>query len=145
MKMFKYFIILSTILFAQNKEILFIKKMPTRGKAPVYELSIYNDSTAILKGIANLQYIGLYKANIQKNYYKIKNLIDSIQLDTLQGKYNYLLLDYPVTIMKITKNNIEKTVKFKRDAPNNLKNLSKIANDMIKNEKWIKIEEGENK
>jgi hypothetical protein len=47
--------------------------------------------------------------------------------------------------MKITKNNIEKTVKFKRDAPNNLKNLSKIANDMIKNEKWIKIEEGENK
>jgi hypothetical protein len=26
-----------------------------------------------------------------------------------------------------------------------LKNLSKIANDMIKNEKWIKIEEGENK
>lgn len=145
MKMFKYFIILSTILFAQNKEILFIKKMPTRGKAPVYELSIYNDSTAILKGIANLQYIGLYKANIRKNYYKIKNLIDSIQLDTLQEKYNYLLLDYPVTIMKITKNNIEKTVKFKRDAPNNLKNLSKIANDMIKNEKWIKIEEGENK
>jgi len=145
MKMFKYFIILSTILFAQNKEILFIKKMPTRGKAPVYELSIYNDSTAILKGIANLQYIGLYKANIRKNYYKIKNLIDSIQLDTLQEKYNYLLLDYPVTIMKITKNNIEKTVKFKRDAPNNLKNLSKIANNMIKNEKWIKIEEGENK
>lgn len=145
MKMFKYFIILSTILFAQNKEILFIKKMPTRGKAPVYELSIYNDSTAILKGIANLQYIGLYKANIQKNYYKIKNLIDSIQLDTLQEKYNYLLLDYPVTIMKITKNNIEKTVKFKRDAPNNLKNLSKIANDMLKNEKWIKIEEGDNK
>ncbi len=145
MKMFKYFIILSTILFAQNKEILFIKKMPTRGKAPVYELSIYNDSTAILKGIANLQYIGLYKANIQKNYYKIKNLIDSIQLDTLQEKYNYLLLDYPVTIMKITKNNIEKTVKFKRDAPNNLKNLSKIANNMIKNEKWIKLEEGENK
>ncbi|HOP50990.1 MAG TPA: DUF6438 domain-containing protein [Ignavibacteriales bacterium] len=145
MKMFKYFIILSTILFAQNKEILFIKKMPTRGKAPVYELSIYNDSTAILKGIANLQYIGLYKANIQKNYYKIKNLIDSIQLDTLQEKYNYLLLDYPVTIMKITKNNIEKTVKFKRDAPNNLKNISKIANNMIKNEKWIKIEEGENK
>ena len=145
MKMFKYFIILSTILFAQNKEILFIKKMPTRGKAPVYELSIYNDSTAILKGIANLQYIGLYKANIQKNYYKIKNLIDSIQLDTLQEKYNYLLLDYPETIMKITKNNIEKTVKFKRDAPNNLKNISKIANNMIKNEKWIKIEEGENK
>jgi len=145
MKMFKYFIILSTILFAQNKEILFIKKMPTRGKAPVYELSIYNDSTAILKGIANLQYIGLYKANIRKNYYKIKNLIDSIQLDTLQEKYNYLLLDYPVTIMKITKNNIEKTVKFKRDAPNNLKNLSKIANNMIKNEKWIKLEEGENK
>lgn len=143
--MFKYFIILSTILFAQNKEILFIKKMPTRGKAPVYELSIYNDSTAILKGIANLQYIGLYKANIRKNYYKIKNLIDSIQLDTLQEKYNYLLLDYPVTIMKITKNNIEKTVKFKRDAPNNLKNLSKIANNMIKNEKWIKLEEGENK
>lgn len=123
-----------------SNEIINLKKFATRGKSPVFQISIFDDSTAILNGTANIEYIGEYKANIKKHYADLILMLDKINIDTLQEKYNFKIMDYPVTKITFHYKGKNKTTSFKREVPAEVKKLSDfIINQIIKNSEWEKI------
>ena len=79
-------IMCSNILIAE--ELITVKRFATRGKSPVFEIKIFNDSTAILNGYSNIEYIGKHKTRIINYYDTLITLLDKLDLDTLKEKYN---------------------------------------------------------
>ncbi len=128
----------SSLIFAE--ELISIKRFATRGKSPVFEMKIFNDSTAILIGFSNIEYIGQHKAKISTFYDTLLSLLDKVNLDTLKEKYNLKIMDYPTTKITINHKGIKKTVTFKREVPEEVKKLNLfIFNDIIKKTNLKKI------
>ncbi len=128
----------SNILIAE--ELITVKRFATRGKSPVFEIKIFNDSTAILNGYSNIEYIGKHKTRIINYYDTLITLLDKLDLDTLKEKYNLKIMDYPTTKITFNYKGIKKTVTFKREVPEEVKKINHfIINEIIKKANWEKI------
>lgn len=131
-------IMCSNILIAE--ELITVKRFATRGKSPVFEIKIFNDSTAILNGYSNIEYIGKHKTRIINYYDTLITLLDKLDLDTLKEKYNLKIMDYPTTKITFNYKGIKKTVTFKREVPEEVKKINHfIINEIIKKANWEKI------
>ncbi|HOJ37722.1 MAG TPA: DUF6438 domain-containing protein [Ignavibacteriales bacterium] len=131
-------IMCSNILIAE--ELITVKRFATRGKSPVFEIKIFNDSTAILNGYSNIEYIGEHKTRITNYYDTLITLLNKLDLDTLKEKYNLKIMDYPTTKITFNYKGIKKTVTFKREVPEEVKKINHfIINEIIKKANWEKI------
>jgi hypothetical protein len=123
----------------QNVElVLQLKKTPCYGECPAYVFRIYDDGSAIYRGVRFVSRIGDYRGQVDST--KLVDIMDrfeSIQFTTLDAKYvKEHIMDLPSTIIKYDAHTVE--YQFNR-APKELKDLSTYLEQIIEAISWTQV------
>jgi hypothetical protein len=126
----------------QDKEpIIVLKKTSCKGKCPEYEVAIYKEGVAVLKGVKNFKYIGSYSKNIDKE--KINFLIaefEKADFFSFNDKYTSQKTDLPTTFITFSNKGNSKKIMDYSDAPKELNYLEKLIEEIANEDGWQLIE-----
>jgi len=117
-----------------------LKTTSCYGTCPVYELLIYSNGTAYLKGIKHLDKIGEYSSKL--NYEKLNELkseFERINFFELQDAYQSKFKDLPTKYISYFKNGETKTIMAYDNIPKDLNNLIKKIENLLKELDWEAI------
>ena len=124
-----------------DKPVFTMSKTSCRGKCPVYDLVIYSNGLAKLNGKQNLDKIGNFKRTLDKK--EFNNLTESFtnnKFTELKDQYDAPVTDLPTTITTSEWEGKYKKVIDYSGAPEILKNLERMLENVMKAEGWEKVE-----
>jgi hypothetical protein len=109
------------------------------GQCPVYTLEIFTDGNITFNGKKNIDKIGTYKKTISQA--EVEGLISAFlnaDFFNLNKEYTAKKTDLPTTLISFAYQGRMHWVKDYADAPQVLKNLEKMIEDIVKADGWEK-------
>lgn len=125
------------------KHWLTLQKFPCFGHCQVFKLSLYRNGLVVLEGKEHLEKTGVYFAELNEDKIKkFQRLSDHQNWQKHQNEYLVNIADLPVTELEyFDKNGAKlKHIKANSNLPDQLHNLTKALNDLIKTEKWTQVQ-----
>lgn len=122
--------------------IIKLQKTMCYGKCPVYTITIYGDMRAEYAGKKNVDKIGKYEKKLEKS--EVDNLIKAFEdadFFEFKDEYTAKVTDMPTTYVTYTVNEKTKRIRDYFGAPEELKKLEKMVENIANSEGWIKINE----
>lgn len=124
-----------------------IKRGYCYGTCPVFELKIYNNGTAILNAIANLELTGMHSTQLTKEeMVAFAQKAKDIKYMEMEDVYdNPGISDLPSTTTSIVLNGVRKQVVKRYGYPIELRAFEKLFDSLLETKTWVKIPEPEKK
>lgn len=117
-----------------------LSKTACYGKCPVYTVTIASDGKAVYDGKMNVSKIGVYTKKLAKEEVdKLFKSFDNSEFDNFQDRYDAIISDIPSTIISYIRDNKVKTVIDRRGAPQELKALEQLVEEIVNSEGWKKL------
>ena len=112
------------------------------GTCPIFTMSIYTSGKAIYEGKNFVEMKGLYQTSFKLGDIKaIFNMAENISFLTLEDSYdNMSVSDLPSAIIRLNDGTYTKKVIDRYDAPEELKQLEKLIDELILKQNWNKIQ-----
>jgi len=124
----------------------YIRRGACYGSCPIFEIKIYNSGFAELKGTRFVDLIGDYTTTISKE--KMLALVEkakSIGYQNMDDVYdNEMITDIPETNTSIVIDGKRKAIRRRVGFPNEILSFEALFDQLLKTEKWTKIEGSEN-
>jgi len=124
-----------------DKPIITFQKTACFGKCPVYKLEIYESGAIKLFGEKNLDKVGNYSKTLTKSEINDlkKTFLDS-KFFEFNDEYTAKKTDLPTTYISFENEGKYKKIRDYSDAPEDLKKLEKLIENIVSSEGWIKQE-----
>lgn len=151
------FLVVSCSLFTKNKETgggkaepgqgdsLFfsMERTPCYGRCAVYKLHIFRSGYATFEALRFVEgKEGLYQAKFTKEELKsLTEKIEEIKYFGLADEYNSPVTDLPSVITSVNLKGKKKSIKDRHQAPPELRQLEKFAEDLLNGKDWKKTVE----
>ncbi|NLL28157.1 MAG: hypothetical protein GX259_05115 [Bacteroidales bacterium] len=120
-----------------------LRKTECRGKCPVFFMEIFKSGIVVFEGVKNIDKIGKYEKTLSKK--EIKNLqksFDDFDFFSFENEYTGKITDLPSTYISYTNNGQTKQIRDYFGAPEKLKELEEILNEIAQSKDgWKKIVE----
>ena len=110
-----------------------------RGKCPVYTITIYGDGRAVYAGKKNVDKIGPYEKKLEKSQItELVKAFNDANFFEFKDEYTSKITDLPTTYTTFTTNDKTKQIRDYYGAPEELKKLEKMVEDIANSEGWKK-------
>lgn len=111
------------------------------GTCPIFEMFIYTNGTAILKGVRFIDQIGTFEtilteAEVQRFY----DVAEEIDFFNLEDRYDVNISDLPSTTTMIRVNGMQKTVYRKGGEPKRLLKFEALFDELLTSKEWRNID-----
>lgn len=125
----------------KKEDIVFsLKKGACFGKCSVYNLDVYKNGYVVFEGIANVEKYGIYARKITKQELQnIKMNFDKENFYGFDDNYPIAMSDLPTITMTYNKENMTKTVQGSINRPQQILNLQKNLEKLIKSNEFKQI------
>lgn len=119
-----------------------IEKTPCYGKCAAYKVIIYKSGFATMNAIRFVpEKEGMYKTQFTAEEMKmISGKAEEIKYFNLENVYDSPVTDLPTVITGININGKNKTIRNRHNAPAELRQFEKFADEMIHGKTWKKSE-----
>lgn len=116
----------------------YIKKTPCFGMCPTYEMTIFQDGTAVYEGIAHVDKIGKFKATFSKEEIEnIKKMVDSINYFDFKEEYVAPhITDLPTTYTQMSYGGKSLKIKTYGEAPPSLMRFQSYLHQIMERTDW---------
>lgn len=117
------------------------RKTMCKGRCPVYYMEIFKSGKITYEGTKNIEKIGNYTKTIDSK--KVDSLIEEFKKTkfcNFENEYASKKRDLPTTYITYICNDTVKSVRDYDGAPNELKRLEKILENIVNSTDWIKNE-----
>ncbi|MFT4834207.1 MAG: hypothetical protein ACI8WP_000966 [Flavobacteriaceae bacterium] len=122
----------------QEMVVLTMQKSSCRGKCPVYVMDVYNTGKLVLDGKANIDYIGDFVGELDKNSLnQIVQEFENSDFQAFEDKYDSRITDIPSTYLTFK----GKKVENRSGAPEKLDQLESTLTAVFKTTKWQEMED----
>ena len=120
------------------KAFISMERTACYGKCPVYKITIYGTGKAAYEGQANVAKKGTFQKTIsKKDVVNLFNAFEKASFFDFNNEYTGQYSDLPPTYLTYqNKNEIKKTIKDYWKAPDELKNLEKMVDEIANTEGW---------
>jgi hypothetical protein len=128
--------------FTIPTEIIFFSRGSCYGKCPEFDLRIYDDGKAILKGKNNLNHIGMYEYHLDENEMSALNqILDQTDFQSMKDEYVGQIADVPGVVILVNKDGKEKKIQGNWQFPEPLLTVFAHLDDYVFSEKWMPVKE----
>ena len=143
------FIIIATIGCKTSKKgrqnfessVITMEKTACHGKCPVYTITIYGTGKAEYEGKNNVKKPGKYEKQLSRDEtMKLFKAFDASNFSDFQSEYDTGATDVPSTLISFYHRGYKKNIKDRMAAPEELKNLERMVEEIVESEGWTKIE-----
>jgi len=117
------------------------RKTECKGKCPAYYMEIFSNGKVTFVGTKNVEKIGKYIKQIEIR--EVENLIsqfENAKFNKFENEYTSLITDLPTTYISFTNNDTTKTIRDYYGAPQELKNLEFLLENIVNSDNWSKSE-----
>lgn len=124
-----------------NEVVIKLSKSPGRSINPSYSLELYPDGKAVLNGRKNMEQLGNHSKNIGSE--RVDLLIKAFEkakFFDFEDEYTAMITDLPTTYITYTSKGVSKRIRDYHGAPEELKALEKLLEDIVAEGNWQKME-----
>jgi len=123
-----------------DSPVITLQKTMCYGKCPVYTITIHGNGQSVYVGKKNVDKIGKYEKRLEK--VEATNLIKAFEeanFFDFQDEYTAKITDLPTTYITFSSKGKTKKIRDYYGAPEELKKLEKLVEDIANSEGWTKI------
>ncbi|MCH8331339.1 MAG: hypothetical protein IH946_08145 [Bacteroidetes bacterium] len=119
-----------------------LKKTSCRGQCPVYTIIIYTTGKMTYKGEKNVEKQGRYEKKMsEEGIEKLIKTFKAAKFWDFKDEYTSRITDLPTTFISFSNKGKTKKIRDYHGAPEELKALEKMIEDIANAEGWSNIEE----
>lgn len=126
--------------FTIPSEMVFFSRGSCYGKCPEFELRIYDDGKAILKGKNNMNHIGMYEYSLDENeMLALNQILEKTDFKSMKNEYFGQIADLPGVAIIVNLEGKEKKIEGNWQIPEPLLAVFAHLDDYVFSEKWLPI------
>ncbi|MEO6882854.1 MAG: DUF6438 domain-containing protein [Bacteroidia bacterium] len=127
--------------FGNDSTLIWMSKTPCFGTCPVYTIDIHANGKVFFDGTQNVSKIGKFQKQLTKQLVdSLTNIFENAPFWDFKDNYSAMMTDIPTTYIRFVHNGKDKKIRDYYNAPQSLRILEKMIQQIANSDDWTKIE-----